>query len=384
MLLEVGWLTAALTLQLYVPDAKGFWIVCSMLGGYILYFNERLSRTPRLVLWLSLGLSLGAIGGLATGAMRDFYQPLHLALTALAVAGLFVSEYNRLEDARFLAVALMVLLPVASWRSVARNNLLEQWAEGSRAGVNLQALFGMIAASYTLLLRGPWKLLALPFYCGLFLLGSRTGFFTALAFPVVYFSVSKEVRRELFRHAGLLGMVVLLIAGGGVYQRIQRNAETADLPVDTSRHSGEALREGIMLRLDLGLYWTDFLWRQPTLFGNGYDTYGSRSDASFSPDNGFLHLFNGLGVVCGVIYLSVCFTVLQRLWRVRATLPPHIAWAGAFFASLLLRHVGESQFIVLSVHIAGFAVTYGTGLAIWGADRFKPSLRNPIRSRPKA
>ena len=28
MLLEVGWLTAALTLQLYVPDAKGFWIVC--------------------------------------------------------------------------------------------------------------------------------------------------------------------------------------------------------------------------------------------------------------------------------------------------------------------------------------------------------------------
>jgi peptidoglycan/LPS O-acetylase OafA/YrhL len=163
MVIEMGWLTLAMTVQLYLTDTRGYLVACGMLATYILYQFRRARRISRLVWLLSLGLALGSLGSLATGNVTDFFEPLHIGLCSLAVIGFFLSEYNREEDARFLARLIVILLPIAVWQSIARNDLAKEWAEGGRRGVNLAAFFLMLAGTYCFLLRKRWMLLAVPF-----------------------------------------------------------------------------------------------------------------------------------------------------------------------------------------------------------------------------
>jgi hypothetical protein len=141
------------------------------------------------------------------------------------------------------------------------------------------------------------------------------------------------------------------------------------------------MESGMEQRTNLALFWLKALWNKPTLFGNGIYTYGAAAEFDTWPHNGLLHVFNGLGVICGVIYLWGIVKVMIRLWQMKAYLPNHIAWAAAFFVTLLLRSYGEAQLYVADYHIAGFAITYGSGLALWGIEhsrRVKGRIRKVL------
>jgi len=382
MLCEMGWLTLAMTVQLYVPETKGYLIVCGLLAAYMLVYSGRAERVSGVVWFFSFGLALGSFGGLATGDVTDLYQPLHLALCSLAIMGFFVSEYNREEDARFIGGIIVVLLPLAAWQSITRNGLADEWTEGGRRGVNLIALFLMLAASYGFLLKGRWKLVALPMYAMLFLLGSRTALITALALPVIYCGINRTMRQYISRNTWSLSLVIgvflIAILCQDYFAGIKEYLGGA---MGQNRFEANALKEGSDQRLNLTLEWLKYLWDKPTWFGHGIYTYGVEVEYDHWPHEGILHVFNGFGVICGSIYLWACIRVASRLWRKRAFLPPHISWAAAFFAAILIRALGEAQLIVHSIHISGFAVTYGTGLAIWGAERYGQNISTKRKKR---
>ncbi len=377
MLVEMGWVTSALTIQLYVTSDKGWWIVCGMLAAYILYFLHRLNTSSGLTFFLPLAMALGAIGGMKSDNMEDIWVPLHMALVALAVMGIFVAEYNRQEDTRFLGVIFVVLMPLAVWQSISRNNLWEEWAEGGRRGVNLQALFIMLAASYALLLKGRWKLLVVPLYGVLFILGSRTGFFTALAVPIIYGTINRTTRKDLLSAVpGLAAAALCLFAAVILYQRsLSVGGLTGDENIPSGlrvegRYQSDELKESGLMRLEISRKWLEFLREQPTLFGNGCRWYTGRFGEEYYPHNGFLHVFNGYGVISGFLYSWVCISVILSLWKRRHGLAPHIVWAGAFFFSMILRKFGEAQLLVVPVHVAGFGIMYAVGLAIWGSGAY--------------
>ena len=387
LLVEMGWLTLAMTIQLYVPEAKGYWIVYGLLAAYLMVYSGRATKVPALVWFLSLGLSLGSLGGLATGDVTDLYQPLHLGLCSLAIMGFFVGEYNREEDARLVGLVVVVLLPLAAWQSIRRNGLADEWEEGGRRGVNLIALFLMLAASYAFLLKGRWKLVALPIFVILFLLGSRTAFITALALPVIFCGMDRTLRQYISRHAWNLGLaigviLIAIICKNYFNEGIQEHLGGA---IGENRLATEALKAGSDQRADLTMEWLKYLWDNPSWFGHGVNTCSAYAENDHWIHQGFLLVFNGFGIVCGFIYLWVCIRVTSRLWRMRAVLPPHISWAAAFFAAMLIRALGEAQLIVHSIHISGFAITYGTGLAIWASERQgsqRPRKRKgPVRGR---
>jgi hypothetical protein len=385
MVIEMGWLTLAMTVQLYLTDTRGYLVACGMLATYILYQFRRARRISRLVWLLSLGLALGSLGSLATGNVTDFFEPLHIGLCSLAVIGFFLSEYNREEDARFLARLIVILLPIAVWQSIARNDLAKEWAEGGRRGVNLAAFFLMLAGTYCFLLRKRWMLLAVPFYLGVLILGSRTTFITALAFPVIYCMLSRSVRNYILHNIPVLPLLVLVALAISLVLFSSNLAEIIKAPLGGSlgvvRFDYETVEGGAEQRTNLTLFWLKALWDKPTLFGNGVYTYGAAAEFNTWPHNGLLHVFNGLGVICGVIYLWVIVKVMIRLWQMKAYLPNHIAWAAAFFVILLLRSFGEAQWFVANNHIAGFAVTYGSGLAIWGAEH-SMRIKRGVRRMP--
>jgi len=384
MVIEMGWLTLAMTVQLYVTDARGYLVVCGMLATYILIQFGRARRISRLVWLLSLGLALGSLGSLSTGNLTDFFEPLHLGLCSLALMGFFLGEYNREEDARFLAQLIVIVLPIAVWQSIARNGLAKEWVEGGRRGVNLAAFFLMLAGTYCFLLRKRWMFLAMPFYLGVAMLGSRTTFVTALAFPVIYCMLSRSVRKYFLSNIPLLLFLVFL-AIGLVLVSSNNPGETVQAQLGGSyglgRFVSDAMESGMEQRTNLALFWLKALWNKPTLFGNGIYTYGAAAEFDTWPHNGLLHVFNGLGVICGVIYLWGIVKVMIRLWQMKAYLPNHIAWAAAFFVTLLLRSYGEAQLYVADYHIAGFAITYGSGLALWGIEhsrRVKGRIRKVL------
>ena len=382
MLCEMGWLTIAMTIQLYVPTTHGFLAVCGMLAAYIVYFAGRMEKISYPVWWLSLGLALGSFGGLATGDVQDIYQPLHLGLVSLAVMGVFVSEYNREEDARFIGLVIVVLLPLAAWQSIIRNGLADEWQEGGRRGVNLVAFFLMLAASYGFLLKGRWKLVTLPIFAMLVLFGSRTAFISALALPVIYCGMDRTMRQYILRHTWnlslVIGVVLTAILCQHYFAGIQEHLGGA---IGENRLDSNALKEGSDQRLNLTLEWLKYLFDKPTLFGHGIYTYSAYAEYDHWAHEGFIHVFNGLGVISGFIYLWVCIRVASRLWRKRAFLPTQISWAAAFFAAILIRALGEAQLIAHDFHISGFAVTYGTGLAIWGAERYGQNISTRRKKR---
>jgi len=385
MVIEMGWLTLGMTVQLYATDALGYLLSCGILATYILFQFRRAGRISRLVWLLSLGLALGSLGSLATGNFTDLYEPLHLGLCSLALIGFFLSEYNREEDARFLARLIVIMLPIAVWQSIARNGLAKEWSEGGRRGVNLAAFFLMLAGTYCFLLRKRWMLLAVPFYIGVLILGSRTTFVTALAFPVIYCVLSRSIRNYFLRNIPIL-LVLVALAISLVYF-------SSDLVDIIQAHLGgsfglgrfdyNTLQSGGEQRANLTLFWLKALWEKPTLFGNGIYTYGAAAEFETWPHNGLLHVFNGLGVICGAIYLWVIVKVMIRLWQTKAFLPNQIAWAAAFFVTLFLRSFGEAQLFVAGIHIAGFAITYGSGLAIWGVEH-SMRIERGIRRMPAA
>jgi hypothetical protein len=373
-----------MTVQLYVTDARGYLIVFGMLAVYILFQFGRARRISRLVCLLSLGLSLGSLGSLATGNFEDLFPPLHLGLCSLAVMGLFLSEYNREEDARFLAH--LILLPIAVWQSIARNDLAKEWEEGGRRGVNLAALFLMLAGSYSFLLRKRWILLAVPFYLGVLILGSRTSFITAMALPVIYCMLNRSIRIYFFRNIPIIVLVMVALAisiafvSSNLFEIIKAQFGGS---FGIGRFDYGTLQNGGQQRTNLTLLWLKALWEKPTYFGNGIYTYQAIADYETWPHNGLLHVFNGLGGICGVIYLWVIVKVMIRLWQMRTCLPNHIAWAAAFFVAMFLRSFGEAQLFVAGNHIAGFAITYGSGLAIWGAEH-SIRIKRGIRRMPAA
>lgn len=371
MMAEMGWVTLGLTIQLYVLSNTGWWTVCGMLVLYILWFSRRLQGAPGIVYLLPLAMALGVLGGWNTGTPEDIWEPIHMALASLAVLGVFAAEYNREEDAQFLAFILVFLMPVAVWQSIARNNLWEEWSVGGRKGVNLQALFLMVGASYGLLLRGGFKLVVLPFYGAIFLLGSRTGFFTSLTLPMVYFAFVRRHRKQPTETFPVLALAILLISCAIVLcpEWIPRDTDESGglLPkglVVEGRYSAESVKEVSEKRAEMTRRWLEFLLEEPTLFGHGCRSYGWFFGGECHPHNGFLHVFNGYGVIAGCLYLSVCLTTVRSLWMKRQVLPPHLLWAGAFFVSMVLRQLAEAQLLVVAVHVSGFAIMYAAGLAI--------------------
>lgn len=382
MVLEMAWLTAGMTVQLYVRGMLGVAIVCALLGGYGVCYRNRWMRMSPWAGWVALGFGVATLGSLGSYEPTDWFMPLHIGLVTLTLVGLFVSEYHQAEDARFVAGWMAGLLLFAVWQSITRNNLLAEWQEGSRRGVNLQALFIMMAAAYAILLKGRWRFLMVPFYVGLYWLGSRTGFFTGLAVPLIFLGLSRGARQEFVRQFSLRTIVLLAVVAAGLYAGLHQVNEAAVLPLDVTRQEAEAIKKGMVQRTELALYWLDFLWEHPALFGHGIGSYNHRYQAAWSPDNGFLHVFNGFGLICGGIYFGVFFAVLRRLWQRRAVLAPHYVWAGAFLFTMILRKFGESQLLVFPIHVAGFAVSYGVGLAIWAARPAR--LGYPARKPPVA
>ena len=384
MVIEMGWLTLGMTVQLYLTDVRGYLVVCGMLITYILFQFRRAGRISRLVWLLSLGLALGSLGSLATGNFTDLLQPLHLGLCSLALIGFFLSEYHREEDARFLARLIVILLPIAVWQSIARNGLAKEWAEGGRRGVNLAALFMMLAGTYCFLLRKRWMLLAVPFYLGVLILGSRTTFVTALAFPVIYCMLIRSIRNYFLRNIPIMLLVLVALAISLAF--VSSNlVDIIKAPLGgslgTVRFNYDAVESGGTQRANLTVFWLKALWEKPTFFGNGFYTYGAAAEYETWPHNGILHVFNGLGVICGAIYLWVIVKVMIRLWQMKAFLPKQIAWAAAFFVTMFLRSFGEAQLFVAGIHIAGFAITYGSGLAIWGVEH-SMRIKRGIRRMP--
>jgi hypothetical protein len=165
----------------------------------------------------------------------------------------------------------------------------------------------------------------------------------------------------------VIGVVLTAILCQQYFAGIQEHLGGA---IGENRFDANVLKEGSDQRLNLTSEWLKYLWDKPTLFGHGIYSYSANAEWDHWAHEGFIHVFNGLGIICGFIYLWVCIHVASGLWRKRAFLPPHITWAVAFFAAILIRALGEAQLIVHDVHISGFAVTYGTGLAIWGAERY--------------
>jgi hypothetical protein len=372
MLCEMGWLTLAMTISLFIYGKPGYMIGLLMLMMYVLVYRARVARCSSLVWMLAIGLALGAIGGLSTDSVKNIYEPLLMGFSALAVMGGFVTKYNRHEDTMLLGAILALLMPVAIWQSVQRNDLLFLWGVGSRKGVNLIALFLMIGASYCFLLKDKWKIVAVPFYIGLYLLGSRTGFITSLAFPVIFCALNPKSRAYLLKNSVLLSIVLgCLIFSIWYWDLLAEPGLKSAAPIGTQRFEGGAISQGATQRIDLNLLWLKYLWTNPTLFGNGIDTYGIHFGGDTFPHNGFLHVFNGLGIISGILYLVVCIRVLQVILPRSLIIPVHIVWAVTFFLSMILRSFGEAQVLVSSVHIAGFAVTYATGLTIWAAERIR-------------
>ncbi|MEI7912370.1 MAG: hypothetical protein WCK77_22285 [Verrucomicrobiota bacterium] len=374
---EMGWLIGAMTVQLYVPGYNGYGIVAVMLAIYIGYFSDRLAAVSGTVQILAAALAAACLGGLGSDTVKDVCQPLHMGLMVLAIPGVFVAKYHRREDAVFLAGAVMALLIVGIGQSVKRNNLLELWADGQRLGVNLQALFINLALAYGYLLKGRWKLLVLPLYVALFLLGSRTGFITALAFPLIYLVLDGKSRGSLHRFVLPIGLAVFAVLGLASFLKLGDVAQSAGLPVAFQRMFDETVKEGASGRTDLTLFWFTRLVEHPTWFGNGIDSYGSQFGQNW-PHNGYLHIFNGLGVICGVVYFWVVFKILRGLLQHSAPLPSHIAWAGTLMCIMLLRKFGEAQILFEPTHVAGFALCYGTGLALWGVEHM-PAARKGRR-----
>ena len=386
MVMEMGWLVAAMTIQLYVSGATGYWIVCGMLVAYLLTFNARLELVSSTVWMLALMLALGSLGGMGWGgtgsnSVKDVWQPLHMGLIALAIMGGFAGKYHQRKDLAFLAPVIVGLLLVGMFQSAQRNHSLELWAEGQRVGVNLQALFLTIAIAYGFLLRGQWKLLVLPLYLALFWLGSRTGFITALAFPFLFFVIYKGARKNLPRLVGRICIALIALIAILNLMDVGQLMRDAGLPVAYQRIFDDTLKEGATGRQELSLFWLNYLWEYPTWFGNGIDSYGSRYGFNF-PHNGYLHIFNGFGVVCGLVYFGMVIQVIRGLVLKSAVLPAHIAWAGAFVCTMLIRKFGEAQLLVEPTHIAGFAITYGVGLALWGVEHVQ--VDDGTRRRPLA
>ena len=385
MVMEMGWLVAAMTIQLYVSDAPGYWIVCGMLVAYLASFAARLEAVSSTVWMLALALALGSLGGMGWGgtgsnSFKDVWQPFHLGLIALAIMGGFVGKYHQRKDLTFLAPLVVALMLVGMVQSAQRNNSLELWANGVRIGVNLQALFLTLAIAYGFFLRGQWRLLVLPLYLALFWLGSRTGFITALAFPFLYFVIYKEARKNLPRLVGRLCIALIALIAIINLMDVGQIMRDAGLPVAYQRIFDESVKEGATGRQELSLFWLNYLWDYPTWFGNGIETYGSRYGINY-PHNGYLHVFNGFGVVCGLVYFGMVIRVLRGLVQKTDVLPAHIAWAGAFVCTMLLRKFGEAQLLVTSMHIAGFAITYATGLALWGVEHIQ--VNGPPNARPR-
>jgi hypothetical protein len=369
MLAEIGWLTGGMTVQLYVQGADGYLIALGMLAAYLVFFFRRVESCSKMVWLLSIGLALGSIGGLATGNMGDIFEPLHMGLSALTVMGGFVVKYNKHDDTAFIGLLIIVLMPVAIWQSVVRNNLLALWSSGSRFGVNLSALFLMIGATYGFLLKGWRKSVVIPFYVCLYMLGSRTGFITSLAFPLIYSALSPKIRHYLMRHQILFTVSLVLVFIAGWYFDLMDMMKADFLfPVGTERYGGGAVNEGADQRIGIAILWLKYLWEYPSLFGHGIDTYGAFWGGNRYPHNGLLHVFNGLGVICGLIYLWVIVRVMLLLLPNYKAMPQYVIWSVTFIISMLIRSFGEAQLLVSSIHIAGFAITYAFGVAIWAAD----------------
>jgi hypothetical protein len=368
MLAEMVWLIGAITIQIYVPGFQGYCIVFAMQVAYIGCFSGRLGSTPTAVWIVGAAFMIAGLGQFGSSNLKDSCDPLLTALQCVSIMGVFVAEYHRRLDATLIAAPIILLLLGGGFQSIKRNNLLDLWAEGQRQGVNLQALFVMLAVGFGFLLPRYWKLLLLPLYLLLWWMGSRTGFFTALAMPLFYYGIYGETRRRLHRViVPVMGVVVLGILLLNTLN-LSELAREVGLPVAYQRMFDDTLKEGAEGRTELGLFWLRYLFANPTLFGLGIESYGSQFGLMM-PHNGYLHVFNGLGIICGFGYFWLIGRIAVGFIRDSAFFPQRVAWAGALLGTILMRKFGEAQLVFCPLHVAGFALCYATGLALWGVER---------------
>ena len=355
------------------------WVSTAMFAVYIAATLSRVPRVPKVVFWIAIAMALGIPGGWHSVYPDDLWTPISLSLAAISVMGMFVAEFHSEEDLRLISIVAILALPLACYCSISRNGLGDLWGAGSRIGLNLMGYFMATACVYAMTMRTPYIFLSLlPM---LLLAGSRTGTAMVVIPLLLYPRFAKLLARKSLSIVLVIGVLLLVgrfLFAGKIDQKIHDlTVHYEESLYHKERFAFDDMRDGLTTRFKIADGWLGYTIKHPAIFGHGIISYAWQGENIDPPHNGILHVFNGFGILSGIIYTAVLAWLVILYFQRRKALSVQFSWAGAFFIAICSRMFTETQLAVSVNHIAGFLLCYGLGLAVFGLTgaASKPSAR---------
>lgn len=330
--------------------------------GWVVYLalNQRyFSAIPRPIILIACANLLGAAGYVASGMVVDLLFPINQGLACLALAGVFARRAANERNLSVIAAVTAVLIALATYASIARNNI-EIFAEGgSRAGFSLIGWFAVIMLSATLALPGWFKVFSVAPILLILRSGSRSAMVAGGLQLAVMYLLTRQ-RTLNWRRLLVVGVVAVVL-----FAAVPEPATTIQTTLARSPEDWERLVDIRGARALVWQAWWDFFLEHPSLFGHGLVTYGWRLGFEMGPHNGILHFFNGYGIISGVLYLWGCFALFGALLRLRPPLPPVVIWSLGLVLAQFSHGFFEATTVAEgTVHVVGLFAAYGTGVGL--------------------